>query len=119
MTRRNFRIRTYRVDVTRPHDWRRSDTDIVPNIVATIICKGGPREELNIFFCKDSEENIPPNFTNFTDPWTQGTIFVQFELYPSFLDLLRNEKPIYAILESDTPILNRISTSLEPVGDGE
>jgi len=36
-----------------------------------------------------------------------------------FVDLLRNEKPVYAYLNSDIPAWNSIRTTQEPVGEEE
>jgi hypothetical protein len=36
-----------------------------------------------------------------------------------YVDLVRNEKPVYAYLNSDKPQWNSISTSNEPVGEEE
>ena len=48
-----------------------------------------------------------------------GAIFLPFKEMGPFVDLLRNEKPIYAYLNSDRPEWNSISTSMEPVGEEE
>jgi len=48
-----------------------------------------------------------------------GAIFLPFKEMEPFIDLLRNEKPIYAYLNSDRPDWNSISTSMEPVGEEE
>jgi hypothetical protein len=48
-----------------------------------------------------------------------GAIFLPFKEIEPFVDLLRNEKPIYAYLNSDHPEWNSISTSMEPVGEEE
>lgn len=48
-----------------------------------------------------------------------GAIFLPFKEMRPFVDLLRNEKPVYAYLNSDKPQWNSIKTSLEPVGEEE
>ena len=48
-----------------------------------------------------------------------GAIFLPFKEMCPFVDMLRNEKPIYAYLNSDKPEWNSISTSMEPVGEEE
>ena len=48
---------------------------------------------------------------------TQGAIFVPFADLHNYVDLVRNEKPVYARLD---PVLGMtISTSLEPPGEDE
>ena len=46
-------------------------------------------------------------------------IVVPWDQFPVYLDVLRNEKPIYAYLNSDRPISNRIYTGEEPIGVDE
>jgi hypothetical protein len=48
-----------------------------------------------------------------------GAIFVPFRDLPVYVDILRNEKPIYARLDSDNPNWISLSTSQEPVGEEE
>lgn len=49
----------------------------------------------------------------------KGYMFVPFEDLHVFIDLLRNEKPIYAHLRGDKPEWTSITTTKEPVGEGE
>lgn len=49
----------------------------------------------------------------------KGFMFVPFEDLPIFIDLLRNEKPIYAHLRGDKPEWTSLTTTKEPVGEGE
>jgi len=48
-----------------------------------------------------------------------GAIFLPFDEMPPFVDMVRNEKPIYAYLNSDHPEWICIKTSEEPVGEEE
>ena len=48
-----------------------------------------------------------------------GAIFLPFKEMPPFVDLLRNEKPIYAYLNSDKPEWNYVRSGPEPVGEEE
>lgn len=48
-----------------------------------------------------------------------GYLFIPSEDYPHFIDLFRNETPIYAYLNSKNPLKNKIKTSLEEVGEEE
>ena len=48
-----------------------------------------------------------------------GTIFVQSSMFANYLDLLRNEKPIFAYCNGDRPEWSNISSTNEPVGEGE
>lgn len=51
----------------------------------------------------------------------QGTLGSHFPLeeMPRILDILRNEKPVYFHQYLDWPTMGLISTSEEPVGEGE
>lgn len=48
-----------------------------------------------------------------------GAIFRPFEEMSAYVDLLRNEKPVYAYLNSAKPQWNSLSTAQEPVGEEE
>ncbi|MFA6150896.1 MAG: hypothetical protein WC716_06215 [Chitinophagaceae bacterium] len=48
-----------------------------------------------------------------------GAIFVPFERLPQYVDIVRNEKPVYATLNSDNPNWMALATSNEPIGEGE
>ena len=46
-------------------------------------------------------------------------IFIPFNEMGIFLDMLRNEKPVYAHIDNNNPINSFLSTSSEPIGEGE
>jgi hypothetical protein len=48
-----------------------------------------------------------------------GAIFVPFSELYQYVDIARNEKPLYASLNSDNPNWMSLTTSAEPVGEGE
>lgn len=48
-----------------------------------------------------------------------GAIFVPFAELSNYVDIVRNEKPVYAYLNSDQPNWMSLSTSREPVGEEE
>ena len=48
-----------------------------------------------------------------------GALFLPFKEMGPFLDMLRNEKPIWAYLNSDKPEWISLKTSKEPVGEEE
>lgn len=45
--------------------------------------------------------------------------YVPAEQFPWYVDLLRNEKPVGAYLNSDQPMLNTLRTFLELTGEEE
>ncbi len=48
-----------------------------------------------------------------------GTIFIPFKDLSVYIDLVRNEKPIYASLDSENPAWNTLNTGKEPTGEEE
>lgn len=48
-----------------------------------------------------------------------GAIFVPFHELAAYIDLVRNEKPVYAYLNSDKPEWINLRTAAEPVGEEE
>lgn len=84
---------------------------------ATILCeRSSPRQRLFIHFYNPGD-TIPDNSCNSNQ--TTGRIHTRAEEYIWYIDILRNEKPVYALINSDNPRLNRIQTSAEPIGEEE
>ena len=48
-----------------------------------------------------------------------GAIFVPFSDLANYVDIVRNEKPVYAYLNSDHPEWMGLRTGSEPIGEGE
>jgi hypothetical protein len=48
-----------------------------------------------------------------------GAVFLPFEQMPPFVDMVRNETPVYAYLNSERPEWNSLKTGMEPVGEEE
>lgn len=48
-----------------------------------------------------------------------GAIFVPFSDLSNYVDILRNERPVYATLNSDNPNWMGLRTSAEPIGEEE
>jgi hypothetical protein len=80
-----------------------------------ITCKG---EEGTIaaYFLKDGSE-VPQAQTIRNGRY--GVLFLPRDMMPVWVDLLRNEKPIYGFTNEESPQFNRISTDLEDVGEHE
>lgn len=68
-------------------------------------------------YCVDEDSEFPQ--PAFNPEEKKGYMFVPFADLPVFVDLLRNEKPIYAHLRGDKPEWTSITTTKEPVGEGE
>ena len=48
-----------------------------------------------------------------------GAIFIPYTDLHNYIDLVRNEKPVYAYLNSSKPDWNSLRTGAEPVGEEE
>ena len=61
---------------------------------------------------------VPPNPV-YNVAGNVGAIFVPFSELHNYVDLVRNEKPVFARLDSDNPNWMSLSSSKEPVGEEE
>lgn len=114
MATKNFNVNYYRTSV----GFKKSATWGGVQIKAQgyISCYGnGGYRFIMYFLHKDSQVPSPVFHPN----TKVGAIFLPFEDMPIYLDIVRNEKPIYAYLNSSKPEWNGISTSNEPVGEEE
>jgi len=108
---KSFVVETYKVAVGR----------FPINRVASIDCRSarsayGSYDLLSVHF------NIPgspmPNNSASPDA-TRGGLHVTAEQFSWYMDLLRNEKPVHAYINSDKSVWNQLYTGEEPVGEGE
>jgi len=113
MAVKRFLVSSYQVKLGHGMSSTWSGVDIVARGVVS--CHGEGYKFIAYFLTDDSP--VPDPVYKVND--RVGAIFLPFEDMPPFVDLLRNEKPIYAYMNSDKPEWNSISTSLEPVGEEE
>jgi len=83
---------------------------------ATIVCTGVEGDRLAIYFLRPDSA---PAKNVYTPSAKWATSFVPAEQYPWYVDILRNENPVYAYVDSDNPNVNALKTNLEAVGEGE
>jgi hypothetical protein len=83
---------------------------------AYIICEGAKGERFTVYFLTPESEPAD-NFYRSKEEW--ATSFLPAAQYPWYIDLLRNEKPVFAYLSEERPDWNRLFTGSEPVGEGE
>lgn len=76
----------------------------------------GDEYTLDLYFLDDDSPFPPPAIDL---PGKKAFMFMPFRDITVFVDLLRNEKPIYAHLRADKPEWTSITTTKEPVGEGE
>ena len=109
----SFEVNTYDIRLA-----RRLDTHVEGNLVrynASITCRG-TQHALIIYFL--DETSYVPNNAYYPDQ-KRGTSYLPRAQFQSYVDLLRNEKPIYCFLNSSYPLQNGLYTGAEPVGEGE
>jgi hypothetical protein len=103
----NFKVTSYEVELGR---------NIGAGLVARIFCKGEGDHSISVLF--KAPGDMLSN--NYVDPGgKKGTIVRLSAEYAWYLDLLRNEGPIYGHIAVEDPSLNSLSTREEPVSEGE
>ena len=76
----------------------------------------GDEHTLDVYFL-DETSVVPAPVANIEQK--KGFMFMPYRDIHVLVDLLRNEKPIYAHLRTDRPQWTSITTTKEPVGEGE
>ncbi|HET7794621.1 MAG TPA: hypothetical protein VFL64_14655 [Rhizobacter sp.] len=106
MAQASFQVSTYQY-----YNWSSRKTG-----KTNLILKGGG-QTCSVWFVEDPAANLPPaaqvapNYYSF---------YYHHSQLPHLIDMLRNEKPITVFFNDDNGFANsRISTSDEPVGEGE
>ena len=113
MAVRSFEVTTYDIRLA-----RRLDTHAEGHLVrynASITCRGS--DHMLIIYFLDENSYIPNNA--FYPNQKRGTSYLPRVQYQSYIDVLRNEKPIYCFLNSSYPLQNGLYTGAEPVGENE
>jgi hypothetical protein len=113
MSKEQFEIKKYQV--TLGSDLLSIVTNIDMKVVGIIGCYGKD-VQIMINFVAEGEE-LP--ISAYDSEKSVGTMFRPISLMPIYIDLLRNEKPVFGYLNSEKPEWNSISTGHEPVGEGE
>jgi hypothetical protein len=81
-----------------------------------ISCMGADNQRVVAYFLSD-DSPIPTPTTTIGGKW--GPIFLPQELLPSWVDMIRNEKPLFGYINTDHPEWTQVSTTTEPVGEEE
>jgi hypothetical protein len=113
MTVVTFEIKTYEITIAREMNGSAEGKNL--KFTAYINCTGDVYRAT--VYVLDDTSYVPANTFNTAIKW--GNIFVPRWQFEWFCDLLRNEKPVYCYLNSDTPKWNSLSTGSEPVGEAE
>lgn len=85
------------------------------NFHSILSCRGSGYT-LAIYFLTESS-HVPNNA--YDAGLKRGTMYLPLEQYDMYIDLLRNERPVYCFLNSSYPLQNGIYTGAEPVGEAE
>ena len=113
MASASFEVTSYDVRLGRQYD-----THVDGKLVryhAAITCRG-TEYKLIVYFL--TESSFVPN-NAFHIAQKRGTIYLPRGQYQWYVDLLRNERPVYCFLNSNNPNQNGIYTGAEPVGEAE
>jgi hypothetical protein len=83
---------------------------------AAIVCNASDGTTFYIYFSRPDSISLP---NSYNPAFKNGNAFLPYDLYPTYIDLLRNEKPLNIYLNSDKPEWNQLLTGNEPIGEGE
>lgn len=99
--------------------WRQLETQgfngVEAQIRALIRCTGD-EYTMDVYFL-DPTSPFPAPFYNVAA--RKGYMFMHVADIVAFVDMLRNEKPVYGHLRGDRPEWMSVTTGKEPVGEGE
>ncbi|MDQ7025178.1 MAG: hypothetical protein Q9P01_03105 [Anaerolineae bacterium] len=114
-----FEIKNYMV-IFRQLEERDFD-GVIAQIRGLVRCTGiGTQDNsdyrLDVYFLS-SDSDYPAPQVNLEDK--QGSIFMPVDNMMMFVDVLRNEKPIFGHLRADNPNWTSVTTTNEPVGAGD
>lgn len=113
MTIKNFEVNRYQIALG--HELSATWSGKRIGIRGYVVCYGEDHRFIAYFLTANSPVPEPV----YIERNRVGAIFLPFEQMPPFVDLVRNEKPLYAYLNSDRPEWNSLKTAMEPVGEEE
>ena len=108
-----FEVKTYEIKIARELNGTAGGFSL--KFPAYIRCQGD--EYHCVVYVLDDTSPVPDN--TFIPAAKRGTIFVPRWQFEWFRDLVRNEKPVFCYLNSDTPKWNSLYTGSEPIGEQE
>ena len=82
-----------------------------------LACYGEHPQRLIVYGLHPDSPVPPSAFCNMSVQL--GAIFVPFSVFHAYVDVVRNEKPVYARITPDDPDAMDLGTDMEPVGEGE
>ncbi len=112
MAKKWFMVKNYKISL----GFESSGGGGGPKSRGYLACLGDNEHCFVVYFSAPGNEMAPPCCSSDA---TFGSIDVPVDEMQHYVDLVRNEKPVYVYLNSDKPQWNSISTSKEPVGEEE
>ncbi|MBZ0280616.1 MAG: hypothetical protein K8L97_07725 [Anaerolineae bacterium] len=88
---------------------------ITARVRALVRCTGG-EYTLDVYFLAEDSAYPEPTYDV---PNKRGYMYLNIRDIGPFVDMLRNEKPVYGHLRGDRPEWMSVTTGKEPVGEGE
>lgn len=82
-----------------------------------VACYGPTGERLIVYGLHPSSPVPAAPVCNW--PGNVGALFVPFAQLGAYVDIVRNEKPVFARIDSDHPEWMGLTTNQEPIGEGE
>jgi hypothetical protein len=111
MATATFEISTYDIELG-----RQLELEADSRFYAIITCHGAGGEQLVLHFLRP-DSPVPENCY---DPSTgMGSSYLPADQLSWYVDILRNEGPVFARMDSERPLWNKLFTGAEPVGEGE
>jgi hypothetical protein len=111
MATTTFEVTAYDVELA-----RQADLQTACRAYAIISCHGTDGKTLILCFLHP-DSPVPDN--HYDPSRGIGSSYLPAVQYPWYLDILRNEKPVFARMHSEKPHWNKVFTGAEPVGEGE
>lgn len=109
-----FEIKTYMII------WRQMEIrnlgGVMVNIRGIVRCTGEDGYVMDVMFVSEESDYPEPIYEVENK---KGYLFMPISDLMAFVDTLRNESPIYGHLRGDKPEWMSVTTSQEPVGEGE
>ena len=107
----SFNVEHYKVSIS--HEIEASWGDLTIKAHGKVACYGSEYRLFAYFLDGDTSKTEPM----YIEKNKEGVIFLPFNEMTSFIDILRNEKPVYGYLSIDKPVWNGIGTFRVPVGE--
>jgi hypothetical protein len=109
-----FEIGGYTIKLGRRLPTRVADQTVTP--IGFISFLGEDFMSMNVYFVDDESPMPEPVVSR---DGNVATLFLRSRLMPLWIDVLRNEKPIFGFIDTAQPGASHIATKNEPVGEEE